>query len=129
MTATVRCSLSCVPARLVAVVFAWMLAASPLYATTVTAEWDPNPESDIAGYVLSFGTQSGTYTTSIDVGDVTSFSFSLTAGHTYFVAVQAYDSLGAISSYSTEVVCSVPSETVPPTQSLTPYGGTPIAVP
>jgi len=130
MTATVHGYLTCVSARIAAIVFAWLLVtASPVHATTVIAEWDPNPEQDIAGYILSYGTQTGTYTTSIDVGAVSSFSFSLTAGHTYFVAVQAYDTLGALSGYSNEVVCSVPADTVPPLPSLTPYGGTPIAIP
>ena len=42
--------------------------ASALQAATV--QWNPNPESDIAGYKLSYGTQSGVYTTSIDTGNV-----------------------------------------------------------
>jgi hypothetical protein len=37
--------------------------------SAVTLAWDPNPESDIAGYVISYGTSSRQYTTSVDVGD------------------------------------------------------------
>ena len=37
-------------------------SASTLDAATVTASWDPNPASDdIAGYLLSYGTQSDVY--------------------------------------------------------------------
>jgi hypothetical protein len=127
---TVHHCCRCAPARVVALVFAWLfITASPLLATTVTAEWEPNPEPDIAGYVLSYGTQSGTYTTTIDVGEVTSFSFSLAAGQTYFVVLQAYDTDGEISDYSNEVICGVSSEPVTPGGSLTPYSGTPIALP
>ncbi len=130
MTATLHCCFTCVPARLAAIVFGCLfMIASPLHATTVTAEWDPSPGPDVAGYVLSYGTQSGAYTTTIDVGGVTTFSFSLTPGQTYFVTVQAYDTLGTFSGYSSEVICSVPSETVPPIASLTPYSGAPIALP
>jgi len=130
MTAAIHDYFTCVSARIAAVAFAWLLVtASPLHATTIVAEWDPSPEQDVAGYVLSYGTQCGTYTTTIDVGGVNSFSFSLTAGYTYFVVVQAYDSFGSLSGYSNEVVRSVPSETVLPVSSLTPFSGTPIAVP
>src|SRR5260370_22951140 len=41
--------------------------------TPITATWDPNTEPDIAGYVLSSGTQSGTYSSSVDVGNMTSW--------------------------------------------------------
>src|SRR4051794_28118341 len=47
-------------------------AAPAFAAVTVTATWDANTESDIAGYKLSYGTQSGVYTTTLDVGNVTS---------------------------------------------------------
>jgi len=68
----------------------------------VTATWNANTEPDIAGYLLSYGTQSGAYTTTIDVGNVTTYQLTLPAG-TYYFAVQAYDSGGLISAYSTEV--------------------------
>ena len=52
--------------------------ASALQAATV--QWNPNPESDIAGYKLSYGTQTGVYTTSIDTGNVTTWNLTLTPG-------------------------------------------------
>src|SRR5437016_9736375 len=79
--------------------------ASTLHAATATATWDPNPEPDLAGYKLSYGTQSGVYTTVIDVGNVTTWAItSLTAGQRYFFAVQAYNTSSSLSPYSTEVI-------------------------
>src|SRR5947207_11367549 len=86
-------------------------AASPAYAATatVTALWNPNTESNVAGYKLSFGTQSGVYTTVIDVGNVTTWLVpNLTAGQRYFFAVQAYDTSALLSPFSTEVIYDAP---------------------
>src|SRR5689334_17386917 len=63
--------------------------ASALQAATV--QWDANPEPDIAGYKLSYGTQTGVYTTAIDVGNVTTYSVTLTPGTRYFFVLQAYN--------------------------------------
>ena len=77
-----------------------LLARSAVvFAAPVTATWDANPESNIAGYKLSYGTQSGVYTTTVDVGNVTSWPLTLGAGKYYFV-VRAYDTGGVTSSYS-----------------------------
>ena len=64
--------------------------ASTLHAATATASWDPNPEPDIAGYKLSYGTATGVYTTTVDVGNVTSYvRTGLTPATRYFFVVQA----------------------------------------
>jgi len=97
-------------------------SASRLYASTVIAEWNPNSESNIAGYLLSYGMQSGNYTTTMDVGDVTTYSFSLTAGQTYYLAVQAYNTNSQVSAYSAEVVYTVPAD-APTIVSLSPASG------
>src|SRR5205809_2908520 len=78
-------------ARYLIVLAMLLLSASSSWAATVTATWNPNPESDIAGYKLSYGTSSGIYTTTIDVGNVTSYVVTVTAGQTYYFVVQAYD--------------------------------------
>src|SRR5262245_37665170 len=82
-----------------AVAFVLATAASPVRAATVTATWDRNSEPDIAGYLLSYGTQSGVYTTQLDVGNVVSVPLTLAPGW-YFVAVRAYNTSGLISPYS-----------------------------
>ena len=51
-------------------------------AVTVNATWNANPEADIAGYMLSYGTSSGSYTSTIDVGKVTNYALQLAGGQT-----------------------------------------------
>jgi IPT/TIG domain-containing protein/VCBS repeat protein len=87
--------------------------AAPGQAATLTATWNPNPEPDIAGYRLSYGTTSGSYTTTIDVGKVTSAAVTVTEGQTYYFAVRAYNTSGGISTYSAEVSATVSSATTP----------------
>src|SRR4029453_10529937 len=78
--------------------------------------WDRNPEPDVTGYVVSYGTQSGQHTTQINVGNVLTFSLTPPAGQTYYVVVQAYNATGS-SPKSAELVISSVAATVnqPPT--------------
>ena len=89
-----------------------LACASSLHAQIVnlTLEWDPNPEPNIAGYVVSIGTQSRQYTTNIDVGNVTIRTIPLAAGSRYYFAVRAYNTSLQFSPYSDEVqqVLNVP---------------------
>jgi hypothetical protein len=91
-------------AALVISIFVRVLVQSA-EAGTVTLAWDPNTEPDVSGYLLSYGTTSGVYTTTIDLGNVTSFQFSEpNPSIRYYLALRAYDTGGAISPYSNEVV-------------------------
>jgi hypothetical protein len=92
-------------------------------ATTVTATWNANPEANVAGYQLMYGTASGSYTTVIDVGKVTSFSFSVTGGVTYYFVLQAYNTSGVYSPYSAEVSFLVPLPASPSISSVSPSSG------
>jgi hypothetical protein len=56
-----------------------MLCSSP-QAATVNLAWDRNPETNIASYIVSYGTSSKNYTTSVNVGNVTTWSVSLATG-------------------------------------------------
>lgn len=79
-------------------------AAASAAAATVTLTWAPNPEPDIAGYVVYYGTSSGLYSTSVDVGSQTSFQFVEPDSTTrYYFAVSAYNVSGARSELSAEV--------------------------
>ncbi len=73
--------------------------------TVITLAWDANTEPDIAGYQVSYGTQSGAYSTIVDVGNVTSKPITITSGIRYYFAVKAYTSSTPrlYSPYSTEV--------------------------
>ncbi len=96
-----------------------------LHAATVTASWKPNPETNIAGYKLSYGTSSATYTTTIDVGKVTSTVVTVADGTKYYFAVRAYDTAGLTSPYSTEVTVTTSGATssAPLIMSLSPITG------
>ena len=62
--------------------------------------WDPNGESDLAGYKVYYGTTSGNYGSPINVGNVTTYTLSgLTAGQRYYIDVKAYDTSSNESGY------------------------------
>jgi len=100
------------------------LAIATLLATAargdvVTMAWDPNPEDDIAGYRLHFGSESGRYPKSFDCGDVTRFSveidFDLTLriGVDRYIVVTAYNTAGLESFLSNEVDLGSPRPRAP----------------
>ena len=100
-----------------------MLGAAEMQAATLTLSWDRNPEPDIAGYVISYGTSSGSYTTSVDVGNVTTWTTSLPSGFRYFFAAQAYNSAGWRSTLSSEVSADLSQTSAPSITSLSPSSG------
>jgi|GEM_PF-1931544 len=88
-------------AAVVTGLFAHTLA---LAAPAVSLQWDPNPETDITSYELSYGTSAGNYTTVVNVGQSTTASVTgLTNGQTYFFTVAAYSLDGAKSPASAEI--------------------------
>lgn len=73
-------------------------------AGQITLTWDPNTQPDFAGYNVYYGTASGTYSTRLNVGNVTSYTVTnLSDTATYFLAVTAYDTASNESDYSNEV--------------------------
>lgn len=96
----------------------FLLFATPsLFAAQATLSWNPNSESDLAGYKVYYGNSSGTYHTSVDAGNQTSYTVpNLKEGDPYFFAVTAYDLSGNESGYSNEVSYDVPipPDTTPP---------------
>ena len=101
--------------------------ASNALAAQATLAWDPNTESDLAGYRIHHGAASGSYSVHTDVHNVTTYTVDgLTAGQTYYFALTAYDSAGNESGYSNEVSYSDPSTqgnlSVTPAGNLTSSG-------
>ena len=89
-------------ALLLLVLFASFAASAE--AGSLTLAWDANSESDIAGYVVNYGIASGSYSNSLDAGNVTSVTIaSLTDGQQYFFAVRAYNTSGLQSPLSNEI--------------------------
>ncbi len=103
-----------------------LIYAHTVFATTnVNLAWNPNSESDLAGYKIYYGNSSGNYNTNIDVGNQTSYSITpegtgegsltnigLIEGQIYYFALTAYDTSDNESGYSTEAVYTVPN--IPP---------------
>jgi hypothetical protein len=90
--------------------FLVLLATSPATAAgTITVLWDANSEADLAGYMVSYGNQPGAYSTHVDVGNQTSFPFSVPdTGLAYYFAVRAYNTTNQFSPYSAEVAVRPP---------------------
>ncbi len=96
-------------------------------AASLTLGWDA--ATGVSGYKIHRGTASGSYTTSVNVGNQTSYTVSdLTSGTTYYFAVTAYDSSQEESGYSNEVNYGSGSSCTysisPSSASFTSSGGT-----
>ncbi len=84
-------------------------ATSPSPAPTtasLTLEWKPNTESDLAGYKIYGRTSSGTYGAAVATVPANATSFVATGlkpGVTYFFAITAFDTAGNESVRSAEV--------------------------
>jgi hypothetical protein len=77
-------------------------------ASSVTLMWDPNAELDLKGYKLYYGTASGVYPKVVDVGNNETCTVPLRPGETYYFAATAYNMALIESTYSNEVVYTVP---------------------
>ncbi len=91
-----------------------LLPLPPFHSTALAAqisiEWDANAEPDLSGYRVYYGTSSGQYTASVDVGNNTRCVISsLAPGVTYYFAATAYDTEGNESGFSDEIVYAVPA--------------------
>ncbi|HPX49375.1 MAG TPA: fibronectin type III domain-containing protein [Deltaproteobacteria bacterium] len=97
------------------------------FAASVVVSWNANTESDLAGYIVYYGTRSGNYTASVDTGNVTRYQFNnVQTGVTYYVAVSAYDTSGNESELSDEAsiyVSSSPTQVKPTISLLSPQNG------
>ena len=85
-------------------------AGVPASAGEIRLAWDPNPESEVAGYLLMARKEGETtYSTRIDVGLSTTHTFSeLQEGAAYYFSVAAYAASGARSAAAPEVRGVVP---------------------
>jgi hypothetical protein len=73
---------------------------------SLTLDWDPNTEPDLAGYKVYRSTVSGAYQTAmadVPAGTMTYTVNELQAGTTYLFVVTAYNSSFSESAHSNEV--------------------------
>jgi len=74
----------------------------------LTLTWDPSQDSSVAGYMVFVGTESGKYSTTVDIGNQLQFVFrDAQPGSTYYFAVAAYRSDGVMGPRSAEVSTQV----------------------
>src|SRR6266850_5668226 len=79
-----------------------LIAPASVEARPIALAWNPNPEPEVTGYTLSYGTQPGVYTASVDVGNLISYMIDL-PGVQYYFAIRAYTASGLTSPMSAEV--------------------------
>lgn len=86
----------------------------PLSGTaSVTLTWDTpttdeygDPLTNLDGYIVYYGTASGNYTDSANIGNFTSATISNLSPGTWYISVTAYNS-GGESDYATEVSVNI----------------------
>jgi hypothetical protein len=90
-------------------------------SATLTLAWDQSTDPNVAGYVLSWGTQSGVYGSQANVGNQSLVQVGgLADGTNYYLVVSAYNAAGQLSLPSAEVSGPTPmSATNAPSVSCT----------
>jgi Fibronectin type III domain len=93
-------------------------------AASVTLAWNPNSESNLAGYRIQYGTAPGIHPTTHDAGNQTTYTVSGLGPGTYYFVVLAYNASGLQSPPSNEVSVTITTSPPPPTNpSLTASPG------
>jgi hypothetical protein len=85
------------------VVLLLFFCALNAHAVTIKFQWDPNTETDIAGYKIYSGTTSGSYPNIKDIGNVTTGSIDIPPNTATYITVTAYNTSGLESPYSNEI--------------------------
>jgi len=86
-----------------------------IIAAAVTLMWDdPNPPSEVDGYIVYSRTNGGTYAPILGTTNTSATVSNLYLGTTYFFAVTATNHYGLESDFSNELMVNMPSEPKPP---------------
>ena len=101
--------------------FLSLLFISNIHSAEVTLAWNANPETNIAGYRVHYGTASGKYYAHIDVGNSVFYTVPNLPDQTnYYFALTAYNARGLESDYSAEAVYNPPPPPPPCSYSVSP---------
>jgi Fibronectin type III domain len=93
---------------------------------SVTLAWGPDSDPSVAGYVLSYGETSGSYSNHIDVGTNTTATVTgLTEGTTNYFVVTAYNVIGIQGPPSSQIAYIVPGVI---RVAKGPAGGSPMTI-
>lgn len=106
---------------LLALTFGWNATGGELVVS-----WNANSETDLAGYKVYWGVQSGNYTNVLNVGNVTEriiTEYNFLDSTEYFFAITAYDTAGNESGYSPEASVLIEFAEEPDTTPPDPPGG------
>ena len=88
-------------------------ATGNVAAASVTLAWDPNSESNVAGYKVHYGLSRRTYPFVVDAGNATKQTIgNLQEGVSYYFSVIAYDVAGRESDFSGEISYTVPLRSI-----------------
>jgi PKD repeat protein len=108
-------------ARALAILAAVALATVPVFGGTVSLEWDPVSDSDLAGYRIYYGTNPNNLSQPVDVGTGTSHTVTgLTDCTTWHLAAKAFDTAGQESENFSNLVSGWPR---PVLTSVVPSSG------
>lgn len=124
----VRLQKLCVNSVLAAILSMGALTATAS-ASTVSLQWDPSPDTGVAGYKVYYQPDSSTIPfqgAPLDVQNITAATINnLDPAHSYSFAVTAYDAAGAESAYSN--VVTVPEMQAPTTNVTYPANAVTVA--
>lgn len=102
-----------------AIVFAVLMFVWPAFAADSTFSWLPNTETDLAGYKIHYGAESGVYTTTVDCGlpetnaeGRVAYTVPDTPTENTFYVATAYDTAGQESGYCAEISDNAPPDPV-----------------
>ncbi len=91
--------------------FLSLTIGSPLAmgSQSVSLAWDPSPDMNVVGYIVHYGTASGSYPNRLDIGNTTNATVSgLQEGIAYYFVATAYNAAGLESDPSNELRFTVP---------------------
>ena len=113
-----------------ALLFLLILISARVFAGGATLAWDPVNSPSLVGYMVYYGPAAGNYTSSIDVGNTTTYTVpNLVEGSTYHFAATAYDATHTQSGFSNDASATVPySAPVAQFSASTTSGTAPLAM-
>jgi IPT/TIG domain/Purple acid Phosphatase, N-terminal domain/Fibronectin type III domain len=82
----------------------FLVGPKSLLAGSLLLSWDPIQDSRLSGYKIKYGTVSGSYSLSVDVGNKTSHTLpGLTEGNRYYAVIVGYDTNRVEGAASAEI--------------------------
>lgn len=99
--------------------FISVLFAGQAHAVKATISWD---DVSVAGYKVHYGKSSGNYTSTINVGNATTYTVKAITGPSLYIALSAYDSSKQQSGLSSELAIDKVVATAGSHGSISPSG-------